>query len=606
MDSRSPRRATEDESAALRAENRALRQALERRANETAVILDAANALHSSLSLEVTMQRILEAISRVTGVPHSSVYLLDATGGNLLPAFKRAVGVPTQHGIFWRISLDVRRDGFVKDIITSKQPVTVYDVDTDPRCNKDVVAIFHNKSVLGLPLVTRGKAIGVVFNTTFGGFHPFSEDQVRLCFGLASSAAVAIENARLFEESQFRNKQLAALHQISLAITSRLDLPELLRSVVESAVTLLKVKAGAVALIDDRDGTLRFVGRHNAPAVLDTLAIKPGEGLTGSVARAGEALIVNDYGTFREGVLSESDLGMNAVLAVPLKWQEQVIGVIEVFDDSDSRLFDNDDVDLLERFAAQAAVAIQNARFVQEAARAEALREAARLKSEFLSMVSHELRSPLGLIRGYAAALNRSDISLTPAQRDSFLQRLDEAASLLSALTRDILDVTRMESGQFPLKKTTYDLADTIRRLVERFRVDKAERWQFSAHVAQRLLVEADPTQIERVLTNLLDNATKYSGDGANVRVRAREENGQWAVVEVEDEGIGIPRQDVEHVFEKFYQGRSLRERTPEGSGLGLYICKQIIHAHGGGIWVQSKRGKGSTFTFRIPLGGIK
>lgn len=603
----------------LRARNKALGRDLEQRTNDTAAILDTANVLHSSLSLEVTMQHILEAISRVTGVPHSSVYLLDATRTKLIPAFKRTVGIPTQHGIFWKIKLDVMRDGFVKDIIRSKRPIVVYDADADPRCNKAIVAIFHNKSVLGLPLVMRDKVIGVVFNTTFGVPHSFSEDQVDLCFGLASSAAVAIENARLFEESQFRNEQLAALHQISLAITSQLDLRELLRSVVEHATTLLKAKAGAVALIDEINGALRFVARYNAPTILDSLSIRPGEGLTGVVAKDGKALIVNDYGSFPRAIISELDLGMSAVLAAPLKWKEQVIGVIDVFDTADSRLFNSDDVDLLERFAAQAAVAIQNARFVQEAARVEALRETARLKSEFLLMVSHELRSPLGLLRGYAAALNRNDITLTPEQRSSFLQRIDEAAVILSAMTRDILDVTKMESGQFPLKKMVFDISDTISRLIDKFKADKGDRWRFLADISGPLFVEADPAQIERVLVNLLDNATKYSDDGVEVRVRAKEESEGWVVVEVEDEGVGIAKQDVEHIFEKFYQGRSLQKQPSEGSGLGLYICKQIVEAHGGEIWVQrsdtcrsrdvegrSKSGRGSIFAFKIPSGGVR
>ena len=234
------------ELAALRDENRALGQRFEQRASETSMVLDAINALHSSLSIETRMQHILAAISRVTDVPHSSVYLLDKTGNWLKPAFKRSVDIPTQHGIFWKIKLDLRRDGFVTDVVKGKQPIVVFDADTEPRCNQEVVSVFHNKSVLGLPLVTCGKTIGAVFNTTFREHHLFSDDQVRLCFDLTGYAAAAIENAQLYEESQFRNEQLAALHRISLAITSCLDLPELLHSIMESAVNLLKVKAGDV------------------------------------------------------------------------------------------------------------------------------------------------------------------------------------------------------------------------------------------------------------------------------------------------------------------------------------------------------------------------
>lgn len=602
---------------ALSIENRRLRRDLEQRANETSVILDAVNALHSSLSLEVTMQRILEAISRVTGVPHSSVYLLDATRAKLLPAFKRTVGIPSQKGIFWKVALDVQRDGFVKDVIQSKQPVVAYDADIDPRCNKDIVAIFHNKSVLGLPLVTRGEVLGVVFNTTFGELHTFAEDQVRLGFALASSAAVAIENARLFEESQFRNEQLAALHHISLAISSQLDLPELLRSVVESAATLLKAKAGAVALVDEAQRKLRFVARYNAPGACETLSLNPDEAFDGTLVIDDAVWLVDSQGGVLRRANRASSSGTASVLAVPLKWKGEVIGVIEVFDKADSRLFDRDDAELLERFAAQAAVAIKNARFVQEAARAEAMRETARLKSEFLSMVSHELRSPVGLIRGYASALNRDDMILTPEQRESFSRRIDEAASLLSEMTRDILDVARIEAGQFPVHRTVFDLEATIGRLIQRIKLDKGDRWQFVTDVTDGLLVEADPSQIERVLDNLLSNAIKYCPDGGQIMVRARvvderangvseTTDGEWVVVEVQDDGIGILKQDLSHVFEKFYQGRRRENRMPEGVGLGLYICKQLIQAHGGTIWARNKPGKGCVLSFKIPKGAAK
>ena len=123
-----------------------------------------------------------------------------------------------------------------------------------------------------------------------------------------------------------------------------------------------------------------------------------------------------------------------------------------------------------------------------------------------------------------------------------------------------------------------------------------------------QLLIEADAIQIERVLRNLMDNAAKYTDCDGEVRVRARpiEENGRWVMVEVEDEGIGIPAPDVDHVFEKFYQGRNQPGRRAEGSGLGLYLCEQIVRVHGGHIWVHSTPGAGSVFGFKIPQGGIR
>ncbi len=235
-----------------------------------------------------------------------------------------------------------------------------------------------------------------------------------------------------------------------------------------------------------------------------------------------------------------------------------------------------------------------------ELAKLQSQVELERLKIEFISQVSHEFRTPLGLIRGYVSTLLRRDISPDDRTRQEFLLITQEETEKLEELVETLLDTSRMRTGTFAINKEDVDLDNLLHRVTERARA-RAERHTVLYHEITSLpLVRADAHRLEQVFDNLLDNALKYS-HGGMVTIDARADNGKLHFT-VSDQGRGIPDGELRHVFDAFYRGQDPATARIKGSGLGLAVCKGIVEAHGGQIWAESVLEKGTRFHFTLPL----
>ncbi|MBI4504358.1 MAG: hypothetical protein HY691_02395, partial [Chloroflexi bacterium] len=256
--------------------------------------------------------------------------------------------------------------------------------------------------------------------------------------------------------------------------------------------------------------------------------------------------------------------------------------------------------------------AIENAQLYRKAteraerlaAMKEKLEELDRLKSEFLANVSHELRTPLGHIKGCATSLLRRDAHFDDETQREFLTIISEECDRLRRLIDELLDTSQIEAGVLRLQYDTARLPELIANVAARS--SRLAGWTprhcLAVHVPETLPpVAADPRRIDHVLTNLLENAIKYSPQGGTVTVAARVAQRQL-VVEISDEGIGIPSAELPHIFERFYTVSAAQDRRPHGTGLGLYICRGIVEAHGGTIEAMSNRGRGTTIRFTLPL----
>ena len=227
-------------------------------------------------------------------------------------------------------------------------------------------------------------------------------------------------------------------------------------------------------------------------------------------------------------------------------------------------------------------------------------REAEQLRSTFLSVVSHELQTPIAIIKGYASTLAREDAHLDAAALRERLHAIEEEADRLNHLVDNVLYVSRIQAGGLTMERGELDLSEMTRSVVRRFHARSPDRKISVRFPAETPLVYADRGRIEEVLLNLLDNAVKYSPRGQDIRVRGQVADDE-VIVSVTDAGQGIPLREQERIFERFQQlDNSASRRTP-GTGLGLYICRAIVEAHGGRIWVQSELGVGSTFFFSLP-----
>lgn len=292
------------------------------------------------------------------------------------------------------------------------------------------------------------------------------------------------------------------------------------------------------------------------------------------------------------------ELGIRSHIVVPLVARGRTLGTMSFVSGQSGRLYDETDLELAMELAGRAALALDNARLYQEA------RRALRARDEFLFSISHDLKNPLGAMKGHAQLLRRqvanSDFPGMPPILEA-LRHIDESAARASALIDELLDLAQIRTqGRLDLVLESVDLVGLVRRLVEEQR-RTAERHDLRLEAeVDRLPGRWDPDRIERVVVNLLGNAIKYSPRGGRVTVRLRRE-GAWAVLEVQDEGLGIPSQDLPHVFERFRRGRNVAGRI-SGRGIGLSSARQIVEQHGGRLLASSTEGKGSVFTVRLPV----
>jgi signal transduction histidine kinase len=426
------------------------------------------------------------------------------------------------------------------------------------------------------------------------------------------------ERERAEESLQRRNRELAMLHQAGRAFSVSLDQDKVLVAFLDEVCRLLDAVASSVWLIDAATGELvcrQAFGPQSE--VVRGWRLAPGEGLAGWVARSGESLIVPDAQSdarhFRD-VDQHTGLVLRSFVSVPLRYRQDVIGVLQVVDTQANR-FNTANLDLLESLAATAAIALENARLYAEAQRraaelARALakqQELDRFRSDFIRNVSHELRTPLALVRGYAELLYSGELGELQPDQSHAASIITRRMRMLTRVMDDFAAIIDIDAEK--LQSQPVDLA----ALVHGMQTD----WQATAEqAALTLLVEVmpgmplllgDPFQLKRVLDNLLDNAFKFTPTGGSISVRLRHE-GQELMLQVADTGIGIPADHLEHIFERFYQIDGSATRRYGGTGLGLALVKEIVEAHGGRVEVRSfapktgEAGGGSAFTIYLPL----
>lgn len=283
-------------------------------------------------------------------------------------------------------------------------------------------------------------------------------------------------------------------------------------------------------------------------------------------------------------------------LGLPLKAGEEVVGVL-VFGRFGGPPYTPEQIRLAEFIAAQTTQLVENHHLVDRVAKLEADRLLRRMQDEFITTVSHELRTPIGFIKGYATTLLREDTKWDESSRREFLTIIDEEADRLHELIEDLLDSSRLKAGTMFMQLQPIRLDMLLREIVVRSTTRYSSlAVQLSAD--HGVMVEADSTRLTQVFDNLLSNAVKYA-PGSPVSITVKNSNDTCSIY-VEDHGPGIPQYHLEHLFERFYRVPETSV-TVHGTGLGLFICKEIIHAHGGKISVNSEVSKGTTFVIDLP-----
>jgi signal transduction histidine kinase len=419
------------------------------------------------------------------------------------------------------------------------------------------------------------------------------------------------ERKRVERELRQQNAYLAALHETTLGLISRLDVDELLEVLVKRAGKLMNAPIGFLYLGEPGDEEVELKVRVGIPAQVIGERIRPGEGLAGKVLATGQPLVVDDYSSWSGRSPEVNRLMAKASVAVPLPHDalpgsngQKIVGVLGLAHSHDSALtFGEQEVELLGRFAQLASIALDNARLFEEAeeARAEA-EQASQAKSVFLANMSHELRTPLNAIIGFTRIVKRRGKDLLPEKQLENLDKVLVSAEHLLSLLTAILDIAKIEAGRIKIEPTSFDVVGLTENCIAIVRPLIAED---QVHLKTELQPDlpaaySDPEMLRQILVAVLSNAAKYTGVG-QIRVDAHCEE-DMLVFAVEDTGKGIPKEALEQIFNEFQQVESSAKNEFGGAGLKLPISRKMARLLGGDLTVASVAGRGSTFTLTVPL----
>ncbi|MBL7183302.1 MAG: PAS domain S-box protein [Anaerolineae bacterium] len=420
------------------------------------------------------------------------------------------------------------------------------------------------RQVVALPLIMEGNLIGVIYIfRSRGGAFSANDRQVLASF--ADQAAIAVHNARLYQQLAHEKRRLAAIIQNSADGVMILDTQRRIRvfnrALEEmtgwSAEEALGQPCSRVLALKDRQG------KDICEAVCPLLQPGPEEHL------------------YVEGDIKRPDkLLSRGVLALPAGSVVTVGITYSPLHDREGRLVS----------------VIANVRDITR------FREAEEMKSTFVSVISHELKSPVSIIKGYADTLRREDAQWDTDTLRQGLAIIAEESDRLNRLIDNLLDASRLQASAFKLELSYVQVDKLAEKVTEEFRTQASEHMFTLDFPSDFPAVQADIERLRQVLTNLLSNAIKYSPRGGLIRTGGWADD-DWVYIAVADEGIGIPQSEQERIFERFYRAESPLTRRTEGAGLGLYLCKEVVEAHGGKIWVTSEPGRGAKFVFKLPRG---
>ena len=398
--------------------------------------------------------------------------------------------------------------------------------------------------------------------------------------------------------------RLRRLVELSVTLNSTLNVKDLLALIIRTAAEVLACEAASILLYDEKKEALFFAAATGEAADrLKKIPVPLNKSLAGEIFRTNTPLVINNLKNDARHNLKISDyvgLQSRSLLGVPLQIQERTIGVLEALNKKEGGFTESDQV-TLSVVASHAAVAIHNAQLVQALKKAyEEVKKADELKSTFLSLASHELRTPLGIIIGYATFLGEEEDSETSAHAEHVLT----AALKMRTLLEDMNNLTMLESetSSFTRQKTIIQkvLRNAAKEIEELAQVKEQEIiFEFPE---KDIEIKLDRKKLGAAIVNLLHNAVRFSPERKKIILGVSEKN-DAALCWIKDEGIGIPEEELEKIFDKFYQVGDPNVRHYGGMGIGLTIAEGLIEAQGGRIWAESKgEGKGAVFKILLPM----
>jgi signal transduction histidine kinase/HAMP domain-containing protein len=591
-------------------------EALQQERDLAKALSEASAILVTTLDFEQVLDHILDQVSRI--IPNDAA--------NIMMIKDDRARIFRSHG-YDRLGLEevllsrsfrVSEVSSFKQMFEKREPMIIPDTTAYP----DWVQIKGQESLrsyAAAPIIVRDKVIGFLnVDSTISNFYKKAHLDALNAF--AGHAAIAIDNAQLHqqvkrhaseleerisiatEEIRRRAGESEALYKIAKEITSTLEMEDILQIIAKEAVNIVDAEKSIILLVDLKGKKLtNIVGCGYSQIQLDKISFGEfQDGLSRWVFKEKIPTLSKDMmkdERIRERAMDRAIRDEDRSVAVaPLALSGDIIGTLSVINKKQKRFFTSKDLRLIVSLAGQAAIAIQNARLYESA------QEADRLKSAFLASMSHELRTPLNSIIGFTGILLQGLVGSLNEEQNKQLRMVQSSASHLLELINDVLDISKIEAGQLKISVSKFAMSAAIEK-VNQTVTPLAEKKGLSLVVDIKPKVgqiTSDRLRVEQILINLVNNAIKFTEKG-EVRLECEIKNG-YLEINVIDSGIGIKDEDLNKLFKPFQQVDTGLTRQYEGTGLGLSICKRLVEKLGGKIWVKSKWGIGSTFSFTLPL----
>ncbi len=407
------------------------------------------------------------------------------------------------------------------------------------------------------------------------------------------------------DQSKLDAPRLKRMVEISRVLNSTTNLDDLLSRIINEAATLTHAEAASILLLDNKTRLLYIRASSNhIPPEMANVPVAIDQSIAGAILQANKPMYIKDvrkHPRWNKDVDKVIDFQTRQILGVPMhNVNGEPVGVLEALNRKDGDDFSVSDLETITILADIAGVAIEKARLFAELEDANTeLNELDEIKSNFIAIASHELRTPLGVILGYVSFLREEADPSMMEQFDSVLN----AAVHLRGLIQDMLNLRYVDAGDASLQRKRVDFAEIVRGL----RLDKDEtavakeqiiNIQYPPHP---IMVEVDPDVMEVILGNLMNNAAKFTPQGGAINIGLQTQgNEAWFCIQ--DTGIGIPEDQLDRIFKRFYQVENPLRRQHEGMGLGLSIAKELVELHNGRIWAKNSAQNGCEFTIALQL----